>query len=377
MVRLRGMTWDHPRGNDPLVATARVYAQAHPGVEIVWDRRSLQDFEAFPVDVLAASYDLMVIDHPHVGAVAASGSLVALDEVVAPEALARLAGAAVGPSHRSYYWANHQWALAIDAAAQVSAYRPDLIAAPPATWDEVREVARAGRVIWPLNPTHALMSLYSLAASRGTPCAASPARWIGREDGLAVLEALREVALHVPAECLHMDPIQTLERLAVGDQYAYAPLLFGYVTYARTGFRSHTVAFANMPALGANGPRGSTLGGTGMALSARSAHVHIAADYACWIAGADCQRGLYTQAGGQPASRCAWEDDEVNRDCNGFYRATRATLEGAWVRPRYDGYMRFQDRGGAIVGQFLAGDRDADDTLARLEDAYQESRPVL
>jgi multiple sugar transport system substrate-binding protein len=27
-----------------------------------------------------------------------------------------------------------------------------------------------------------------------------------------------------------------------------------------------------------------------------------------------------------------------------FYVKTRATLDGAWVRPRHDGYMRFQQQ---------------------------------
>jgi multiple sugar transport system substrate-binding protein len=33
----------------------------------------------------------------------------------------------------------------------------------------------------------------------------------------------------------------------------------------------------------------------------------------------------------------------VNAPVDGFYAKTRATLDGAWVRPRHDGYMEFQD----------------------------------
>jgi multiple sugar transport system substrate-binding protein len=42
-----------------------------------------------------------------------------------------------GPSFRSYTYGGHQWALAVDAAAQVSAYRPDLLRHPPTTWPDV------------------------------------------------------------------------------------------------------------------------------------------------------------------------------------------------------------------------------------------------
>src|SRR5690348_5306401 len=65
-VTLRGMTWDHPRGYDPLVACSVAW-HARTCVRIDWERRSLQDFESFPVAELAGRYDLIVIDHPHVG----------------------------------------------------------------------------------------------------------------------------------------------------------------------------------------------------------------------------------------------------------------------------------------------------------------------
>src|ERR1700691_4155025 len=76
---LRGMTWDHPRGYDPLVACSAVW-EGRTGVSIEWDRRSLQDFESFPVAELAARYDLIVIDHPHVGQITREQCLVPLDE---------------------------------------------------------------------------------------------------------------------------------------------------------------------------------------------------------------------------------------------------------------------------------------------------------
>jgi multiple sugar transport system substrate-binding protein len=59
-MRLSGITWDHPRGYDPLVACARLWREK-TGVDVVWDRRSLQDFESFPIEKLARHYDLIVI----------------------------------------------------------------------------------------------------------------------------------------------------------------------------------------------------------------------------------------------------------------------------------------------------------------------------
>ena len=74
------MTWSHPRGYDPMVACSALWKEK-TGVEIMWDKRSLQDFESFPVEELARAYDLIVIDHPHVGQITAEGCLAPLDVV--------------------------------------------------------------------------------------------------------------------------------------------------------------------------------------------------------------------------------------------------------------------------------------------------------
>ena len=77
-VTLKGMTWSHPRGYDPMVACSALWKEK-TGVEIAWDKRSLQDFESFPVEELARAYDLIVIDHPHVGQITGEGCLAPLD----------------------------------------------------------------------------------------------------------------------------------------------------------------------------------------------------------------------------------------------------------------------------------------------------------
>ena len=58
-VELRGITWDHPRGYDPLAATARAYAASHPGMAITWEKRSLQAFADYPIEALAIQIHLV------------------------------------------------------------------------------------------------------------------------------------------------------------------------------------------------------------------------------------------------------------------------------------------------------------------------------
>ena len=375
--RLRGMTWDHSRGYDPLAGTSAEYARRHPGVEIAWERRSLQAFADFPVEQLADAYDLVVIDHPHVGFVADAGCFVALDTAERDVEMKELAKQTLGPSHATYGWAGHQWALAIDAATQVASYRPDLIDRPPASWHDVATLARAGKVLWPVKPVDALMGFFTLLANRGSPCRTDGDEPLfDRRAAFEVLGLLRDVAQHIPRECLAMNPIEVYERLAdpANASFAYCPLGYGYTNYARNGYRPRLLRFADIPeASRGAGPRGSCIGGTGIAVSARSKNVETAVDYAFWIASADCQRTLYFDAGGQPGNAVAWEDDHCNAAAHGFFRDTRRTLDGVYVRPRYDGYLGFQDAGGTIVNRFLAGDTDANGCLDELNDAYRAS----
>ena len=145
---LRGITWDHERGRDPLLATAERF-ERETGIRVTWTARSLQQFADAPIPVLAQSYDLLVLDHPHIGEVVPTGALLPLDELLDGEFIADQARSSVGPSHASYEWEGHLWGLAIDAAGHVSAYRPDLLerlgTAPPETWDDVLELERRAR----------------------------------------------------------------------------------------------------------------------------------------------------------------------------------------------------------------------------------------
>lgn len=369
MLTLRGITWNHPRGIDPLVDCCRQYARS-AGVAVEWSARSLEEFEATPLPVLAAQCDLMVVDHPHVGKAAGDGSLRPFEPGVLDSV-----GPAVGQSHQSYHYAGRQWALAIDAAAQVACRREGAMSSWPATWDEVLGVARDGGALWPLAPVHALMSFFTLCANAGAPCHTHGERLIA-DASVAddVLSAMRALAALVPAECFDMNPIRVLERLSDGQSpFVYAPHTYGYVSYATAGFRPARLQFNDLPGFRAATCRGSTLGGTGIAVSARSAHPGAAAAVARFLAGAAAQSGPYAVRG-QPAHREAWLSDAVNSHAGGFYRNTLKTLETAYVRPRFAGYVAFQALAGRIVSECLKRERTPRATLAALDDAFVQAQ---
>ncbi len=153
MVKLKGMTWSHPRGYDPMVACSKLWLEK-TGFEITWEKRSLQDFESFPVEELAAAYDLIVIDHPHVGQITREDCLMPLDDAAHADELAAIAAGTVGRSYPSYNWRGRQWAFPIDAATQVQAYRPDRLSGPISDLAEIiplvakeRRSCRCGRRI--------------------------------------------------------------------------------------------------------------------------------------------------------------------------------------------------------------------------------------
>ena len=224
-ITLRGMTWDHARGYDPMIATSAAYMAAHPGVKITWEKRSLQAFADRPIGDMAGEYDLMVIDHPHVGEVARAGHLVDFAAQGRDAELAALAAGSVGASHPSYAFEGGQWGLAIDAATPVACYRPDLLEAAPKRWDQVLDLARQGRVGFALIPINALMTFFGMARNNLAAIAKDPERLIARDAGTEVLEHMREIAALMDPRCLTLDPIGIYEWMGrTQDAPAYAAM---------------------------------------------------------------------------------------------------------------------------------------------------------
>lgn len=370
-LKLNGITWEHDRGYGSMAAAAMEYRAVRPDVEVVWEQRSLQAFADQPLEELVENYDLLVIDHPHIPQAAEAGLLAALDVPEYERELAEFARRAVGRSHESYQHLGRQWGLASDAACQVSAFRPDLMDSHPQSWAEVLNLAREGRVVWPYKPVDAFSSLVTVAAGLGEEAMRVEGVFLSADTLAQALEILRELARHVPDECRTWNPIQTCDALAESDTFAYSPLLFGYTNYSRTQFRTHRLQFVDIPA-SKQGVAGSLLGGAGVAVSARSAHIPQATDFAFWVSSGPTQAGAYYDGGGQPGHADAWESDRTNADSLDFFRGTRATIEGAYLRPRSVGYIELQNSVSPLVTEAIAGELE-DSVLKRRLDQATES----
>lgn len=384
MKTLRGITWAHTRGYAPLVATASVYADFHLEVEIVWEKRSLWSFGEEPLDELAKEYDLLIYDHPFTGTAAERGWFLPLDEHLPPEFLDGLKAQSIGPSYQSYTYNGHQWALPVDGAAQVAASRPDLLEQfnlkLPRTLDETIALAReTGRVAVPLTRMGAMGVFLTLCANGGEPALRGGGdEVVSRETGERALRQIKELYAAVSPDCLNTSPVDVLTKMASGNEIVYVPFTYGYSNYARRDYAPHVIRFHNIPAAGeGGGSRGATLGGAGAGVSAYSAHRADALQYVAWIAGAECQRGLYALSGGQPAHRVAWDDETLNRVTNNFFRDTRETLDHAYLRPNYPQFHHFQSRAAEVLRDYLEGRREIGEVLGEFDHLYRALKTGL
>lgn len=377
MIELTGITWNHTRGLLPMLATAQQYEETHPGVTIRWEKRSLQAFADAPLSELAKRFDLMVIDHPSIGEAATKGLLLPLDEYLSSQFLTDQESNSVGQSHASYQYNNHQWTLAIDAATPVAGWRPDLIARTgatlPTTWSELLELAQRGLVAVPGLAIDSLMAFFMLTNALGVEPFSSENSVIKpemHEAAQSALIMLRELLNLSSQGSLDRNPIRTWQLLAESDTVAYCPFAYGYSNYSRHGYASHPLTTGNLITLDNGTPLRSTLGGAGIAVSSQCKHRDAAIAYAAQVASPLIQRTLYVSSGGQPGHRTAWLDPDANRITNNFFTNTLPTLDAAWVRPRWPGFIAFQDAASAIVHSYLRGnDATEQQVLADLDAA--------
>ena len=373
---LKGMTWDHARGFDPMIASAKKFCSENPDVKIIWEKRSLQAFADRPIELMAFDYDLMVIDHPHVGEASRKDLIYELNHSEDyKNELKILEQESVGLSHQSYNFNDNQYALAIDAAAPVSSYRKDLLNNIPKTFEDVIQLAEKSLVMWPIKPVDAISSFNTIAANLGNPINSKEGVFIELSIANSVLEMMKKLADLVPRECLSMNPIETLDYMSTNDDILYCPLLYGYSNYSRLNFRESLIHFTDIPSFNGkeNNCSGSQLGGTGLAISKSTKHLKTALKYSFWVASANCQRELYYDSGGQPGNVLAWRDDKINENCNNFFKNTLKTLDKSWLRPRYDGYMYYQDKAGTLINNFLKGENSIDFTVNAMKKEFDKS----
>jgi multiple sugar transport system substrate-binding protein len=371
----RALTWDHPRGYNALVAAAAALDPVRDGLSIAWDKQPLDGFESHSIADLCSRYDLVVLDHPHIGEAVEADCLVPLEDVFGTETIAVIGAETIGPWLSSYRFADKHWALPLDAATQVMAARADLLGAPsPETWDEVLALSNGtGKVALSLAGPHAILSFLSIAVALGKPPAErDPDLFVSPETGRQVLDLLVQLVANSPRGVREKNPIGILGHMAANEDVILCPLIYGYVNYAAPT-SGKSIRFSNAPRMGEGGRPGSTLGGIG--ISKRCAVTPELKNYLLWLMSTEAQTTFIPAHDGQPSRRSAWADASVNARWNDFYRNTADTLEAAYVRPRHSGYIAFQGMASALLRQAINERRPAGAVLDGLQALYRASRP--
>ena len=380
---LKGLAWDHRRCWGPLDASIPGYVATRGDLTIQWDRRSLYEFGEGRIEDVVHDYDLIVLDHPFIGDVARDGLLFPFDGYLNDAARKVFAAQSVGKSFASYQASGRQWALPIDAAAQVASYRPDLLAdlavEVPRSHHEAVALGRKARAQgkWlglPLVPTDAMCLVLTGAAIAGHPIGGMGDLFLGESALTEVLERLRELAALAHPDSWSWNPIRCYDHMIAHDDVVYVPFAFGYVNYASRGEAPY-LRFADIPA---SPPTGSLLGGAGIGVSAFSTERDAAIEYALYLCSPEFQRGAYVAAGGQPGMLSAWTDATANRATRSFFRDTLATLQGAYLRGTYPGFVGFYRACAPKAAAAIRGELSARDLASWLNRRHAEvSRSAL
>jgi multiple sugar transport system substrate-binding protein len=349
-----GLTWDHPRGYQAL--RAATLHQDAPSCDLHWDTQPLAGLESAPIGIAAQAYDLIVLEHAHLGEALARGVLRPIDELFGADEVAAWRAGTVGPLADSYVMAEQLWALPLDAAAQVSV-RNDAGIALPDTWGDAVELAAEVTALLPTTGPHPFLTLCAIAVANGAR-PGSGSEFLAEDQVYEAVDTLRHFVSGHRGE---QDPISVLDQMSTSSEPIYCPHIDGYAHYAQG---AQPLLFGDAPR-GSAGRRGSALGGTGIAFSAQREPDPALLDHVRWLMTPDVQRGFLAEAGGQPGSVAAWDDSTVDATANGFYRATRATIDDAWIRPRHNGAVGFQGAAADAVRNCLFDHRNAS-RLARV-----------
>ena len=221
------------------------------------------------------------------------------------------------------------------------------------------------------HPPNSELIFFSICAGLGSePLACGVDEVVPAELGRAALEVMQRLAVLSVPSLRGANPIELLDAMARTRAAACCPLVYGYVNYATAGDGREALRFADAPALG------STLGGTGIAITQRCPLEPALAQHLAWLLDPATQTSFMGAHEGQPSARESWTDAGLDGRSGGFYSGTLRTTEAAWVRPRFDGFIEFQGRGSELLRAGLAQRTPARTLLERLDALWRASLPT-
>jgi multiple sugar transport system substrate-binding protein len=224
----------------------------------------------------------------------------------------------------------------------------------------------------PAIPIDLLMNFYTFCIAQGKEPFQNDTEITDQETGVLAIETMKELYSVVDKKMFEYNPIAVAELMSGTDDYWYCPFAYCYSNYARNGFSKNLLHYTDVVSFNGNRLR-TTIGGTGLAVSAFGRHILTAIDFVSWIASGPCQRTLYAQHGGQPGHRSAWLDAEANLLTKDFFRHMLPVMDNGYMRPRYHGYLYFQDHAGIPLQKCLVENSNTVSTLIEMNKIYRQS----
>lgn len=371
MIQLSGITWDHPRGYEPLIGTSAEFSRVNPEISITWKKRSLKDFGDFPIEELSEKFDLILLDHPFMGTAHQKNILVPINESIPAALLKPIQESSLGLCYESYSYGGNQYALPVDAAALVSVgCGSEFPSSFPKTFDDIFQWASSSQgqrqIILPLCPTDIWCLFLSFCAQiggrsffdfeKGFPLALG-------EESIVMIYRLISIA---DLASLKLNPISLMEKIIKDHKNFYCPYTFGYISYSQR----EMLIFADAPKI-THAKASTVLGGVGIGVSAKSLHIFEALQYVLFVASPNIQETLYASCGGQPSQINAWLSEKLNQSCHNFFSNTISTLQEAYMRPRLPEWNAFQECAAEILHEGICLNSREALIVERINNAFQ------
>lgn len=378
IVTLRGLSWGHRRATGPLIPLTQSFCAQNADVAIEWAVRPLSDFEHQSLPQLASVYDLIIYDHPFSGTIVESGAFLPLSGNAQLRVGVLDDHLWLGASLSSYRYGGTVWGLPIDAATQHAIYRADLMAAEPLpdNWSSAvalgEKLQKQGQYLgMAVTAPHAILTIASLMANLGCPWETRPdfPFTIDRAGFCEAYAQLQALLRYCPQNSFSWNAIDLHDQMVANDNIVYCPCVYGYGTYGEADYRAR-LSFGPFAGLKAPYHAGSTLGGTGLAISRLTRHPAEAIRFLAFAAGHEAQKDLIPSRHGQPALEAAWDHSAADARFNGFFSNTKTSIEAAWMRPRYRGYIGFQAAAGVMVAESLGAGDKAETAWIKIEPLF-------
>ena len=235
------------------------------------------------------------------------------------------------------------WATPFTTNTQLLWYRTDRVSSPPATWDQMIDMAESlGEVgtIQAQGERYEGLTVFfvSLLASAGGAVLAADGQRVSLETGPteSALAVMRRLATSPASDPSLANAREDQARLAFESGESSFMLNYTYVwpsARANAPEVARHMGWARWPAVFEDSPSRVTLGGINLGIGAHSRHPAFAFEAAACIASEENQR-LAATRGGLPPTIAALYDDDAVRETFPFADVLRDTLRDAVQRPQ-------------------------------------------